>query len=153
MEGISDRLDPLSLTCSGIPRGVGSHGKAWSRPLVAWTRHSTQRSRHAHRGNNRNSGRRKTRSVNGRKGISLFFAGTYRLTTGAMPIRVQSSTPLDITGASLQRVEQRLGLTQIRCVEALGEPAVDWGEQVASLGALALIAPQTGKAGCGAELR
>ena len=34
--------------------------------------------------------------------------------------------------------------------EALGEPAVDWCEQVAGFGALALLAPQPGKAHRGA---
>jgi hypothetical protein len=32
------------------------------------------------------------------------------------------------TGVALrQRVQQRLGLLQVRRVKALGEPAVDWG--------------------------
>ena len=39
-------------------------------------------------------------------------------------------------------VEQRLGLLQIGRIEALGEPAKDWGEQIASLTTLALIAPE-----------
>ena len=40
-----------------------------------------------------------------------------------------------------QFVEQRLRLFQIGGVEALGEPAVDRGEEVAGFGAPALLAP------------
>jgi hypothetical protein len=54
--------------------------------------------------------------------------------------------------SSCQLVEQRLSLLQIARVEPFGEPAVHRSEQVASLIPLALIAPDTGKAGAGAEL-
>ena len=39
-------------------------------------------------------------------------------------------------------VEQRLCLLQVQRVKALGEPALHWSEKLASLGALALLAPQ-----------
>src|SRR5262245_34312723 len=56
------------------------------------------------------------------------------------------------TGVALrQRIQQRLGLLQVRRVKALGEPAVDRGQQVISLGALALELPQASQAGRGAE--
>ena len=57
------------------------------------------------------------------------------------------------TGATLQSqrlrqlVEQRLCLFQIRRVEALGEPAVDGGEQVAGFGGLALGLPEACEVG------
>ena len=47
-----------------------------------------------------------------------------------------------ITCSRRQLVEQRLGLFQIERVEAFGEPALDRGEQIASLIPLALIAPR-----------
>jgi hypothetical protein len=56
-----------------------------------------------------------------------------------------------LTG-SRQLVQQGLGVLQIGGVEAFGEPAVDRGEEVAGLSAFALIAPQAGKAGGGAQL-
>ena len=49
--------------------------------------------------------------------------------------------------------EQVLGVLEIRGIEALGEPPVDWGEQIVGLGAPTLIAPQPGKAGRGAQLQ
>ena len=52
---------------------------------------------------------------------------------------------------STELVEQRLRVLEIGGVEALGEPAVDWREQVAGLSALALMRPQPGEAGRGAE--
>src|SRR5262249_23267143 len=50
----------------------------------------------------------------------------------------------DETGSG-QVIEERLGLLQVKRVEAFGEPAIDGREQVASLGALALIAPEAGE--------
>jgi hypothetical protein len=41
-----------------------------------------------------------------------------------------------------QVVEQGLGLLQVKSVEALGEPAVDWGEQIVGLLAFTLIAQE-----------
>src|SRR6266446_9181835 len=49
-------------------------------------------------------------------------------------------------------VQQCLGLLQIERVEALAEPPVDRREQSAGLIALALVAPEPGKAGGGAQL-
>src|ERR1700730_14181797 len=64
-----------------------------------------------------------------------------------MPAPLAPAVPL-----RSQRVEQSLGLIQIARVEALGEPAVDWSEQIASLIALPLIAPQPRHAHRRAEL-
>ena len=50
-------------------------------------------------------------------------------------------------------VEQRLGLLQIRCVEALGEPPVDWREKSAGLIGPAVVAPDPGEADHGAQFQ
>jgi hypothetical protein len=49
--------------------------------------------------------------------------------------------------------EQRLGLFEVRRIEALCEPAVDRREQIERLGAAALIAPETGEARRRAKLK
>ena len=43
---------------------------------------------------------------------------------------------------SPQLLQQRLGLLEVSGVKALGEPAVDRGQQLVGLGALALVLPQ-----------
>jgi hypothetical protein len=48
-------------------------------------------------------------------------------------------------------VEQRFGVFQDRRIEAFGEPAMDRGEKMVGPLPLALIAPEAGKAGCGAQ--
>jgi hypothetical protein len=48
------------------------------------------------------------------------------------------------TARAFQLVEQRFCLFEIGGGEALGEPAVDRGKQVAGCGAAALVAPQPG---------
>jgi hypothetical protein len=48
---------------------------------------------------------------------------------------------VSVLPGSCQLVQQRLGVLQVGGVEALGEPAVDRGEQVARLVALALVTP------------
>ena len=48
-----------------------------------------------------------------------------------------------------QRVEQRLGLLQIRSVKPLSEPVVDRCQEVMGFLAFALLLPQFGKAGGG----
>ena len=53
---------------------------------------------------------------------------------------------------SRQFAEQRLRLFQIGGIEALGEPIIDGGEEVASFGPPALLAPQPGEARGGAQL-
>jgi hypothetical protein len=40
---------------------------------------------------------------------------------------------------------------QNRRVETLGEPAIDWRERVTRLSALALVSPEAGEAGGGAQ--
>src|SRR4029453_18825471 len=47
---------------------------------------------------------------------------------------------------SQQLIEQRLGLLQVGRVKALGEPAVDLGEQLAGFSTLALGLPQLAQA-------
>jgi hypothetical protein len=47
----------------------------------------------------------------------------------------------------------RLRVPEIGGVEAFGEPAVDWGEEVTPLGALDPIAPEAREAGSGAQLQ
>src|SRR6516162_5709733 len=54
--------------------------------------------------------------------------------------------------AAPEFVEQCFCPLEIGDVEALGEPAVDRGEQVAGCGAASLVAPQSGKARGGAQL-
>ena len=49
-------------------------------------------------------------------------------------------------------IEERLGLLEIRSVEALGEPAVDPSEQLAGFRAFALVLPQAAQARGGAQL-
>src|SRR6516165_1665504 len=56
------------------------------------------------------------------------------------------------TGVALrQRLQQRLGLLQVGGVKTLGEPAVDWGEQVIGFLAFALLLPESSQTGRGAE--
>jgi hypothetical protein len=55
------------------------------------------------------------------------------------------------TARSLQLVEQCFCLFEIGGGEALGEPAVDRGEQVAGGGAATTVAPQPGEATGGAQ--
>ena len=59
--------------------------------------------------------------------------------------RPGSCRSLWVFTSSRQFVEQRLCLFQIGGVEALGEPAVDRGEEIAGFGAPALLAPQPGE--------
>jgi hypothetical protein len=54
---------------------------------------------------------------------------------------------------SRQLVEQRLRFFQIGGVEALGEPAINRGEQIAGLGAPALVAPQPREACRGTQFK
>jgi hypothetical protein len=54
---------------------------------------------------------------------------------------------------SLQFVEQCLCLLQVGGVEPLGEPAVDWCEEVVGLVPLALLGPESGEGGGGAEFQ
>jgi hypothetical protein len=56
-----------------------------------------------------------------------------------------------LTIGLLQFVEQRLRLFQVTGVEPLGEPAIDWSEQVARLATPSLLAPHAGEARCGAQ--
>src|SRR5215467_12147055 len=67
-------------------------------------------------------------------------------TEGAWQNRGSPSRSKDETG-SRQLVEQRLGILEDRRVEAFGEPAVDWREEITGFGALALITPEAGEAG------
>ena len=51
-----------------------------------------------------------------------------------------------------QLVQQCLGIPKVGGAKAFGEPAVHWGEEVAGLADLALIAPQLGEADSRAQL-
>src|SRR5580700_1913139 len=83
--------------------------------------------------------------------------GCARITKSDRPLR---ATPDSIGGwsgrpgscrslwvftSSRQFGEQRLRLFQIGGIEALGEPAVDRGKEIAGFGAPALLAPQPGE--------
>ena len=50
-----------------------------------------------------------------------------------------------------QRLQQCLGLLQVGRVQPLGEPPVDWCQQVMGFLALALLLPQFGKTCCCTE--
>src|SRR4051812_6813799 len=58
----------------------------------------------------------------------------------------------DPAGSSAQAVEQLPRAPQVRRAEALGEPAVDGGEQVLRPPPLAAIGPEAGERGRGAKL-
>src|SRR5262245_32274235 len=60
----------------------------------------------------------------------------------------------DRRGGSLEeRVEQRLGLLQVRSLKALGEPAVDRCQQLASRHEPALLLPQASEAHGGPQFQ
>jgi hypothetical protein len=67
-------------------------------------------------------------------------------------LRRRRRTPLYLTRPLLQLLEQRLRGLQVASGEAFGEPGVDWREEVARVGALALIAPQVREARRRAQL-
>jgi hypothetical protein len=54
--------------------------------------------------------------------------------------------------SSRQLLQERLRLLEIGRIKAFGEPAVDRRQEVAGFGALALVAPEAGEAGRGAQL-
>src|SRR5258708_5917514 len=64
---------------------------------------------------------------------------------------VAARVPVIPTSGSRQFVEKRLRFFEIGGAEARGEPAVDWGEEVAGFCAAALITPQPGQARGGAQ--
>ena len=66
---------------------------------------------------------------------------------------VRARPPPMLTTGSRQFVEQHLCVFQAAGVEALGEPAVNRGEEVAGLGAAALLAPQPGEIAGGAQFQ
>ncbi len=77
---------------------------------------------------------------------------TAREFANRVPERLSRNSPeAPVITTLRQFVEQRFGILQIGGVEALGEPAVDRGEQRVRLGGLALVAPQPGEAGGGAQ--
>jgi len=49
-------------------------------------------------------------------------------------------------GSLRQLIDEGLGLPHVERVEALGEPVMDWGEQIARLLGLAPIAPHSSHA-------
>src|SRR5262249_3585911 len=58
---------------------------------------------------------------------------------------VRARPPAMLTTGSRQFVEQCLCLFQVGRIEPLGEPAVDWSEEIAGFGSPALLAPQPGE--------
>ena len=60
-----------------------------------------------------------------------------------------SERPFRNWSSSVQLIEQRLGLLEHRRIEAFGKPVVDGREQIASLGSIALVAPEAGETGGG----
>src|SRR5262249_34010428 len=69
----------------------------------------------------------------------------------AMFSRARASSGSPIPAGSRQLVEQRLCFFQIGGVEALGEPAIHRGEQVAGFSTTALVAAEPGEAHGGAQ--
>src|ERR1700722_11253876 len=76
----------------------------------------------------------------------------HRQTGPTGPFRAKNRYPMLVTRdpqapSRCQFVEQGLGLPQIECVEAFGEPAEDRREKIVGLAALALVAPKPDEAG------
>src|SRR5262245_34825444 len=61
-------------------------------------------------------------------------------------IETPSTAPAWESARGGEVLKYRLGLLQVGRVKALGEPAVDRGEQLTGLGALALLLPQARQA-------
>ena len=72
------------------------------------------------------------------------LSGPFLATTGPREI---------VLTGSRQLVEQGLGILEVGGVEALGEPSVDRRKQVVRLLPLALLSPQVGEAGGGAQFK
>jgi hypothetical protein len=53
----------------------------------------------------------------------------------------------------LYRIEQPFCLLQIRRIEALGEPTIDWRQQIARCRVPSLVAPKAGEVRAGAQLK
>src|SRR3712207_265909 len=69
--------------------------------------------------------------------------------SGLEPVRnVAGCSPSKLR---MQLLKQRSSLLEIRCVEALCEPAVYLSEEVAGLGTTAFLGPEAGQANRGAE--
>jgi hypothetical protein len=63
------------------------------------------------------------------------------------PVQETQSTCGPAPHRSRQFLQQRLRVLEVRCVETLGEPVVDRGEQIAGIDSLALVAPKLSKPG------
>ena len=50
-----------------------------------------------------------------------------------------------------QRLQQRLGLLEVSGIKALGEPMVDWCQEVMGFLAFALLLPESSETGSGSE--
>jgi hypothetical protein len=76
----------------------------------------------------------------------------------AVPRRLAAATTLvglRVTKKALmlgQFLHECFGRTEVRCLEAFGEPAVDRREQSAGLRVFALVAPESGEADRGPQL-
>jgi hypothetical protein len=91
------------------------------------------------------------RSVNAHSVSSSCCPAQVNLTTpGAVMKRTFAADFYILITSSSQLVEHRLCVFEIGRVEAFGEPAIDWRQEVAGFGAPALLAPQPGDAHGGA---
>src|SRR4051812_8975423 len=70
---------------------------------------------------------------------------------GGADSAIQASLPAPARPQLPEFGEQNLCLLQILGVEALGEPVINWGEQLIRLLAPTLALPQAGEAGRGAQ--
>ena len=61
------------------------------------------------------------------------------------------SKGVSLGGALRQRVQQGFGFLEVSGVKALGEPAIDRGENIVGFDALALITPKVSKSGGGTQ--
>jgi hypothetical protein len=75
-----------------------------------------------------------------------FVLSIFRATAFSHNQDPQRTFRQNVDPVSLEFVEQRLGVLQDRRVEPFGEPAVDRREKITGFGALALVAPEAGKA-------
>src|SRR5262249_61165924 len=63
-------------------------------------------------------------------------------TTRSTPPQTPTPLPTSNCTVSSQLVDQPLGPLQLQIIEALGEPAMNWGEKIVGLLSFTLIAPQ-----------
>ena len=62
-----------------------------------------------------------------------------------------SSWRAQVSARSRQLLQQRLRILQVSRIKALGEPVVDWCQEVMGFLAFALLLPESSETGCGTE--